>query len=226
MKAGIVAVGKPSGRAKMIFAGSVLLLVWVLIDLYIPVQNNIRKFDAAEMARLDADMWRSYYNRKPVILFNQLANLMRQQFHAPFFRSYLMAFQAAKAAFVFKEGENRNDYEKALPYLIDFYGNIERMSTESFDVKEAAKRELEWWIVHRQRAIHKSGDLELALAQTAEAIYRQPAARFMEHARLRAQAMHIRDTKAVNGGVTESDWKEINHLLIDSWTAFKRVVKQ
>jgi hypothetical protein len=210
----------------MILAGSVLLLAWILLELHIPVQNNIRKFNAAEVARLDAEMWRSYYNRKPVILFNQLASLMRKQFHAPFFRSYLMAYQAARAAFVFKDGENRTDYEKALPYLVNFYGNIERMSTESFNVSLAASKELEWWIVHRQRALHKSGDLELALSQTAEAIYKQPAARFMEHARLRAQAMHIRDTKAVNGGVTESDWKEINRLLIDSWAAFEKVVKK
>jgi hypothetical protein len=29
--------------------------------------------------------------------------------------------QAARAAFVFKGGHNRQDYEKALPYLVSFY---------------------------------------------------------------------------------------------------------
>ncbi|QHT70404.1 hypothetical protein GXP67_28990 [Rhodocytophaga rosea] len=211
---------------RFVLAGIVLLLLWILTDIYIPIQNNIRNFEATEVARLDTEMWRSYYDRKPVVLFNQLAELMRKQFHAPFFRSYLMAYQAAKAAFVFKDGENRSDYEKALPYLVDFYGNIELMSNESFNVTAAARHELEWWIIHRQRANNQPGDLETALAQTAESIYNQPASQFMAHARLRAQAMHIRDIKAVNGGVTESDWQEISRLLMQSWDSFEKVVKR
>lgn len=221
-----VPVRRKSNRRRIFLVAGILLLGWILVDLYIPVQNDIRSFDATEVARLDTDMWRSYYDRKPVVLFNQLARLMRKQFQAPFLRSYLMAYQAARAAFVFKEGQNRSDYEKALPDLVDFYGNIERMSTEPFDVNAAARLELEWWIIHRQRAIHQTGDLEKALAQTAEAIYKQPASQFMEHARLWAQAMHIRDTKVVNGGVTQADWEEIYRLLIASWQSFAEVVKR
>ncbi len=100
------------------------------------------------------------------------------------------------------------------------------MSTESFDVEKAAKLELEWWIIHRQRTIYTRTDMETALAETASAIYRQPAPQFREHARLRAQAMHLRDTKAANGSLNDRDWLQINRLLLDSWRSFENVVKK
>jgi hypothetical protein len=51
-----------------------------------------------------------------------------------------------------------------------------------------------------------------------------PAERFTEHARLRAEAMTIRDTKAEAGGVTEADWARIDELLHASWQSLFNVV--
>lgn len=73
--------------------------------------------------------------------------------------------------------------------------------------------ELEWWIIHRHRAQHAPGDLDKALAELQAEIYRVPVDRLMEHGRLRAEAMTIRDTKAEQGGVTETDWARIDELL-------------
>jgi hypothetical protein len=111
-----------------------------------------------------------------------------------------------------------------LPYLIDFYSAIEAMSNESFNVEKTAKLELEWWIVHRQRSIHQSGDLEQALAETAAAIYHVPAERMAEYARLRAEAMRIRDERAEAGELTEADWLRIRQLLNVSWQSFWQAV--
>jgi len=47
----------------------------------------------------------------------------------------------------------------------------------------------------------------------------------MEHGRLRAEAMAIRDTKAEQGGVTEADWAKINELLRQSWRSLAQAVK-
>ena len=52
-----------------------------------------------------------------------------------------------------------------------------------------------------------------------------PADRLMEHGRLRAEAMTIRDTKAETGGVTEADWTQINELLRESWRSLAKAVK-
>src|SRR5215210_7092169 len=89
----------------------VLLSVWIAADIYCPVKVNIREFDADEVARLDTAMWRSYYSRERVKLFSEAVELLETEFHFPFWRRRLAAFYAAKAAFVFKDGKSRGDYE-------------------------------------------------------------------------------------------------------------------
>jgi len=203
----------------------ILLIGWVLFDLYYPRTSHLREFDPDEVARLETAMWRSYYDKRQARLFNQLTELLRTQYHMPFVRSNKVAYYAANAAFVFKRGKQRSDYEQALPDLIKFYSEIRKVSDIPFDVDRVARLELEWWIIHRQRAQHAPGDLERALAELQAEIYRVPADRLMEHGRLRAEAMTIRDTKAEQGGVTEADWAKINDLLRQSWRSLELVMK-
>ena len=92
-------------------------LGWVGFDLFGPRSSSLRQFDPGEVARLETAMWRSYYAKERLKLFNELAELMRTQYHMPLVRSNAVAYQAAQAAFVFKEGHHRADYERALPYL-------------------------------------------------------------------------------------------------------------
>jgi hypothetical protein len=185
----------------------------------------MREFDPDEVARLETAMWRSYYDKERVRLFNQLAELLRTQYHLPLVRSNRVAYYAANAAFVFKQGKERSDYEKALPDLIKFYGEIRQLSDISFDPDQVARLELEWWIIHRQRAQHPPGDLAKALAELQAELYRVPVDRLMEHGRLRAEAMTIRDTRADKGGVTEEDWARINELLKESWRSLAEAVR-
>ena len=155
---------------------------------------------------------------------NEMAILLRHQYRMPLLRSYFVGFHAAKAAFIFKDGSNRSDYERALPDLLDYYGAIRRISDRPIDVPKAARLELEWWIVHRQRETHQSGDLDMALAVLAAEIYQMPVTRFREHAKYRAEAMLLRDQLAEKQGVTEADWRKINELLVQSWRSLWRVV--
>ena len=204
----------------------ILLGTWITFDLYTPHKIDIRDFDADEIARLDTAMWRSYYDKERLKMFSELTELLQKQYKLNFWRRQLIAFYAAKAAFVFKDGKSREDYEKALPDVEKFYGEIRDISTTDFDVKKAAKLELEWWIIHRERKKYQEGDLAGALAETASAIYNLPKEKFIEHGELRAEAMKIRDTKAEAGGVTEEDWRIIDELLHKSWRSLHTVVNE
>src|SRR4051812_41905080 len=198
-------------RALKVSAALILLLAaWAAYDLYSSSRASLREFDADEVARLDTAMWRSYYSRQRARLFAQLGELLRTQYQLPLWRSNAVAYRAAKAAFVFKDGHSRADYERALPDLLSFYNSIRSVSDTDFDPERVARLELEWWIVHRERRAHPPGALERALADLEAELYRVPAERLMEHARLRAEAMEIRDTKAEQGGVTEEDWRRID----------------
>lgn len=203
----------------------VLLVCGILYDLYFPRTTHLREFDPDEIARLETAMWRSYYEKQRVQLFNQLSEMLRRQYHMPLVRSNSTAYHAANAAFTFKQGKGRSDYEKALPDLVKFYTAIRNMSDIPFDVNRVARLELEWWIIHRERARHPPGDLERALAELQAEIYQVPVERMMEHGRLRAEAMTIRDTKANSGGVKEEDWARINELLRQSWRSLEKAVK-
>jgi hypothetical protein len=212
-------------RASKVGAAVVLLLAaWVAYDLSSSRRTSLRDFDADEVARLDTEMWRSYYSRQRVRLYTQLTELLRTQYRLPFWRSNAVAYRAAKAAFVFKDGHSRADYERALPDLLSFYKSVRSVSDTDFDPERAARLELEWWIVHRERKQHAAGDLDRALADLQAELYRIPSERLAEHARLRAEAMEIRDTKTEQGGVTEDDWKKIDELLHQSWRSLHAAV--
>jgi hypothetical protein len=199
-------------------------LVWLAFDLFRPIQSDLREFDPVAVARLETDMWRSYYDREQVQLFFQLAQLLRTQYQVPYARSIVIAFYGAKAAFVFKDGTARPDYERALPDLQSYYTALHRMSSTAFDADEAARLELEWWIIHRERARHTREDLDRSLAALQSEIYNMPVELFQKHARLRAEAMLLRDEKWAAGGVTESDWNRIYDLLLESWRDLHEVL--
>ena len=213
-------------RILVAIAGILIIVAgWAAIDLWKPVSSSLRQFDPEEVARLETDMWRAYYAKQSVPLFNQLAELLRLQYRLPFLRSYLVAYRGAKAAFVFKDGKNRADYERALPDLLKYYEAIRKVSDTPFDVNRVSQLELEWWIIHRERATHALDDLARALAELQAEIYRVPVERLMEHGRLRAEAMTIRDSKAEAGPLTEADWAKIEELLRASWRSLAVAVK-
>jgi hypothetical protein len=159
-------------------------------------------------------MWRSYYDHRPIQLFLELATLLRREFELPFWRSWQGAYYAARSAVVFQRGRERAEYRRALPDLVEYYSLIRSASTTPFDVRRVAELELEWWIVHRQAP----GNLPTALAELPAAMYGQPAPEFAEHARLRAEAMVLRD----GGG----DWGRIGALLERSWVSLHDAVNR
>jgi hypothetical protein len=123
----------PKRRRALKVAGAIIVLAlgYAAYDLLVPVRSDLRRFDPDEVARLETAMWRSYYSRERLRLFLQLAELMREQYNLPFLRSNVVALRAAKAAFVFKDGSDRAEYERALPDLVSFYGSLHDASATS-----------------------------------------------------------------------------------------------
>jgi hypothetical protein len=202
----------------------VLLVIWVGADLGLPRRSSLLHFDGHEVARMETGMWRSYYGHQPVRLYRELVELLRSQYHLPFWRACLGAYHAARAAVIFQRGHSIAEYEKALPDLVDYYAIIRRSSDIDFSAATAARLELEWWIVHRERARHSAGDLEQSLAALQAAIYGRPEGLFRDHAEARAKAMLLRDTAAEEGEVAEQQWNRIASLLDSSWVSLQKAV--
>lgn len=205
---------------------AVLLAGWIIRDLTSSEHHSLRRFDPHEVARLETEMWRSYYGRSRLKLAEELVELLREQYHLPVWKSVLGAEHAARAAALFQDGHNRTEYERALPDLVSYYSLIHDAGEEPFPVEKTAKLELEWWIIHRERAQHPRADLDRSLADLQAEIYQQPREQFAEHAQARAEAMLIRDTGQESGSVTEQDWSRIGALLDTSWTSLHEVVER
>jgi hypothetical protein len=204
----------------------VLIVGWMIHDFTSTERHSLRRFDPHEVARLETDMWRSYYGYSRVRLAWELVELLHEQYHLPFWRACAGAYHAAKAAAVFQVGHNRAEYERALPDLVNYYTIIQNASEEPFPVPETARLELEWWIIHRERAHHQPGDLDRSLADLQAMIYHQAPELFADHAKARADAMLIRDSGQESGGVTEQDWSRIASLLDTSWTSLQNTVSR
>jgi hypothetical protein len=215
---------RKSIAALAVLAALTALTTWIVWDLVAPVHGNLHEFDAHAVARMETAMWRSYYDHHSLRLFAGLATLLRTQYHLPFWRSWLGAYHGARAAIVFQRGRERLEYERALPDLVAFYKLIRAASDVPFDVDRASRLELEWWIVHRQRASHAPGELERALAELQAEIYQEPAGRFGTHAQARAEAMVLRDARAEAGDMNDADWARIGAMLDTSWSALHSAV--
>lgn len=200
----------------------VVFLVYASVDVFWPLQRDLRQFDPVAVAKLETTMWRSYYGGERAALFLELAKMLRTQCQFPWLRSYLGAYHGTLAAFSFKKGQQRADYEKALPALQDYFGMIKNTGKVDFDVRRAAALELEWWIVHRDWTRHPPGALGHACAEATAFVYRIPVDSILAHGQLRAQAMILRDARADTGKVTEADWTNIEALLQRSYQTLRR----
>jgi len=196
-----------------------LLIIWILIDFYGPWSANLRKFNPVVIAQLETKMWRAYYDKKPAELYYLLVIMLREQNKLPFWQANLTAYYAAKAAFAFKEGKSRADYEKAIPYLQNYFASINHIGNMSSNTQELAKLELEWWIVHRERKTYGEQALVNAIAETSAKFYGVEINKLNSYAEARTKAMLYRDNQQELGKVTEEDWKAIETDLTQAYTS-------
>ncbi len=201
-----------------------VLLIWIGTDLVRPKKVDFRKFDPKSLATLDCRMWKSYYEKKPLLLFWQLAKLTRQQAHAPFWRSFLIASYASKAAFVFKDGTKREEYRRALTPLEKYYDQLNALSIHPFDTQKTAQLELEWWIVRRERVRHPPAEWADLQARVAAQLYGLPAKKFEKYARLRTEAMLYRDQKGES--ISDTEWKQVQNRLLESWKSLSQALAE
>ncbi len=215
-----------NNKFKMTIVLGLLFTVWAVSDLSGPWHTNLKEFEPETVARLETDMWRSYYNKESFHLYGSLVEMLHGQQGFPFLRANYEAYLAAKAAIVFKKGDNHNDYRQALPYLVKYFYQMKRIGELKCNPEEAARKELKWWIVHRERSHYGKETLIKSIADAAGALYSENPNNMMDYARERAEAMIIRDDEAAGDGVNERDWQQINSKLSAAYKALYNSLNQ
>ncbi len=195
----------------------------VAVDYARSPRTDLRQFDGREVGRLDAAMWRAYYQREQLRLFVLLTESHRTQFHASPTRAVVMGYRAAKAAFAFKDGRSRTEYARALPDLEYYFSAVNDIAATPFDARAAARDELEWWIIRREPTLHTKADWEQLIARVASTMYHVPSDRVSRYAKLRVEAMAFRDQRGA--AITDADWAHITALLQEAWTSLGEAVR-
>ena len=180
---------------------------------------NLKQFDPVAVAKLDADMWRSYYNHQFLLLFLQLVRLLRRQFGFNWFMTIRLAYYAGWAAAYYRIKKYKGvDNTRVLKNLTKFYRQISNRATKSFDYRRAAELELAWWDIHRG-STENNGALEQSLANGASVIYGASAGSLTEYAHYRAEAMLLPRHEGDARHDTPTDWLKVTDLLVVAWRA-------
>lgn len=100
----------------------ILALVLGAIGAYAawPRHADLRRFEPAEIARLETAMWRDYYDKRYPALFFHFYELSRTQFGFSPLDSVRIAWVAAQAAKAFQLTRSREAANAALPPLVSY----------------------------------------------------------------------------------------------------------
>lgn len=192
-----------------------VLCCGLVIAIFTPWRGSIWQFDPDAVARLEADMWRHYYEKRFVALAFDLYAGVRENYRISPFDATLVAWDAAQAAKVFQASRSRQAAGKAIPILERSYRRLARATDAKFDPRRAATLELEWWQQRRERV--PTADYARTIARLAQEIYSRGDDPLIATAALeRAEAMAFRDAHRTSG-MTEADWDVVAGKLTRSY---------
>jgi hypothetical protein len=152
------------------------------------ITGGMRHFDADKVAYFEKENWAAYYQKQWLRLFRVSIQMVRHSFVLPWPAALRGAYFVARAEMA--AAPKDNDIHLAEGYMRRFYQLVKERHGESFDVEEAARLEVKWWVVHRRLFGHSdSEELVDALAALYAAVYGVDKGRVRAAAYHRAQAM-------------------------------------
>jgi hypothetical protein len=161
----------------------------------------VRSFDPVRLGSYEAAAWVAYYQRRWGAFLRASLGLVREGFGLPGPATLRGAWYVLRANQAWAPYPD-NDPDAARGYMRRFYRLVATRHGATFDVDEAARREVEWWRVHRylQRGapagdgdVYSLDDLADALAALYAHVYELPAEQVRPAAAHRAEAMRISD---------------------------------
>jgi hypothetical protein len=183
-----------------------------------PRTAHLRTFNPIRVGQLETRMWRSYYDQRYADLLGDLYALNRDEYGFSPADSLAIAWYAARAAQIFQPTRSRAEAQKALPMLERYYAVLRERGGETFDEREAARLELDWWQLRRENA--QPAEYGSVIVRTTFVVFHADNAEVRRAALLRAEMMSYRD-KRRDGRMQESDWAHVESELVRSYEALR-----
>ena len=188
--------------------------------------NPIRNFDPHKIAHYEKENYVAYYQKDWLKLLRVSVRLVKESFGLSWLQAAYGAYLVARAEIAFAPFPD-NDIPKAEAYMTRFYQFIKNLHREDFDVRRAARLEVNWWSVHR-KLFGNAGNQELVEALTdlyAEAYDIEPA-KMQVSARQRAQGMLYSDLRVNAGKPADSPLlAQEEDALLQSYTSLKEAIR-
>ena len=186
----------------------------------------LRSFDPVKLARFERDNWAAYYHKRWLRLLQISVSMVREAFGLSLGQAFYAAYLVARAEIAAAPADN--DVPLAERFMTRFYEFVRRIHREDFDPQQAARLEVNWWVVHR-RLFGRTDNQELveALTELYAAVYRLEPERVRPAAFHRAQAMVHSDRWVLKGRPENSPLlDQVEQELVKSYSALKRVVAE
>jgi hypothetical protein len=161
----------------------------------------MRDFDPVRLGNAETDAWAYYYRREWRKVLRAFLVMIRVGFGLSWPNTLRGAFWVLRANQLWAPYPD-NDPAGAQALMRKFYALVARTSHETFDVDEAARREVEWWRVHR--VLQHDGDLDPSALDDAFTdlyahVYSVAPSSVREAAAHRAEATRISDAWVAEG---------------------------
>ena len=189
--------------------------------------SPMRNFDPRRVGTLECRAWECYYRRRWFAFLAASVRLVRAGFAMSWPRTLRGAWFVLRANQLWAPYPD-NDAAGAERYMVRFYRLVADAHNEAIDVDEIARREVEWWRVHREVQRDGTADLDSltgALADLYAFTYGVETLAVTPAARLRAEAMVVSDEWVAAGAdPTNAKLATERALLVRSFAALLAAV--
>lgn len=107
------------------------------------------RFDPIKLAHYETVNWVAYYQKKWFVLLRASIGMVQEAFSINLPQAVYVAYLVARAEIAAAPFPD-NDIPTAEAYMRRVYQYIKNVHALNYDVNEIARREVKWWIVHRE----------------------------------------------------------------------------
>jgi hypothetical protein len=158
----------------------------------IPGRSPLTAFDAESVGRAEQRAWAAYYLHQWPTLFDLMLRMTRGAFGLSLPQAVYASYLNTYAQVVWSRQGAQDGLAEA--YMRRFYAYVKEPTGGTYDVDKAAKLEVQWWAVHRNRDQYPDhAALARALADTYAEVYQLPADTLLPAGEARAAAMDLSD---------------------------------
>ncbi len=112
-------------------------------------KNRLADFDPAKLAHYEKENYVAYYQKRWLKLLFVSVSMVKEAFSLSIPQAIYAAYLVARAEIAFAPFPN-NDIPRAESFMRRFYRWLNHVHSLNLDVEQAARVDVNWWIVHRK----------------------------------------------------------------------------